>query len=46
MADIRDDLNRINRTLERWDAHSVDDTESIKEINQRIQQFYKERKSE
>ena len=46
MADIREELNRINRTLERWEDRAVDDTESLKSINQRIQQFMREGKSE
>ena len=40
MADIREELNKLNKTLERLEGKLEDNPKSIKEINQDIKQFF------
>ena len=40
MADIREELSRLNRTLERLEGKLEDTPKSVKEINQEIKQFF------
>ena len=46
MGDIREELNRLNRTLERWESQAEDSPKSIKEINKGIKNFFVENNKE
>tara|TARA_Y100000310_G_C20450438_1_gene700446 strand:+ start:380 stop:568 length:189 start_codon:yes stop_codon:yes gene_type:complete len=46
MADIREELNKLNRTLERWESLAEDRPKSVSEINKNIKNFFGERKQE
>ena len=40
MGDIREELNRLNRTLERWESQAEDSPKSVKEINKGIKNLF------
>ena len=46
MGDIREELNRLNRTLERWESQAEDSPKSVKEINKGIKNFFVENNKE
>ena len=46
MGDIREELNRLNRTLERWESQAEDSPKAVKEINKGIKNFFVENNKE